>query len=975
MTQKRFLLLLAFLVCLGTGPLAAGAPLLLPGTTSVDLARHVEILEDPTGELTIDDVRSQNGAGFKAETGTAGTLNFGYTKSVYWLRFRLDAATDARRDWLLEISYPTLDSIEIHDADRRWMLGDRLPYAERPIDHRNFVVPLTVSAGDPRFVYLRVASQGSMTVPLHLWAAEPFAQAARNAYVALALYFGMILALMGYNFLLFLTVRDRSFLLYVLFGLGMAIGQLSVNGLGNQFLWPASPTWGHLAFPLGFGLTGLFGALFTRSFLATRTNAPRLDTWIRSLIAFFALSIGVVILFDYRAGSIMISLAGAVFSIIAVMTAIRCLRSGNRGARWFLIAWSLLLVGVAVLAFRNLGWLPTNFVTTYGMLIGSALEMLMLSFALADRINYLQIEKEHAQAEAIAAGDALVTALRDSERQLEARVAERTHELRAQETRFRSIFEHSNAAIAITNPPGDIIDANLSFGRLLDQAEDSLIGTNISQFAASEDAPATTGMLSGLRAELLGGTRESYRIEECLHKASGEPLWADISVTAIRRVDGTVDHLVYTAIDVTERKRALERLENHQATLEARILERTRELSIAKDQAEAASQAKSTFLANMSHELRTPMNAILGLTGIALRQTQDDGVRDKLEKVKRASDHLLAVINDILDISKIEAGRLQLNASSFRLGDIRDNLINLVETKCQEKGLTFGITIPADLVDRRLTGDPLRLTQILVNLVGNAIKFTDTGFVRVRISGERHDAETLQLRFEVEDSGIGIDAHDQRRLFSAFEQADSSLTRRYGGTGLGLAISRRLAEMMGGQIGLLSEPGQGSTFWFTALLRIADQVQAAAASAHDESAEEQLRSRFGGARILVAEDEPVNREVLGLLIADVGIAPDFAPDGEAAVTFATRTRYDLILMDIQMPKLNGVEATCAIRALPGCAKIPIVATTANAFAEDRAECLAAGMNDHLAKPIDPDALYDMLLKWLSAGEDAASPAG
>ena len=479
-----------------------------------------------------------------------------------------------------------------------------------------------------------------------------------------------------------------------------------------------------------------------------------------------------------------------------------------------------------------------------------------------------------------------------------------------------------------------------------------------------------------LHSELLGGERASYRTEKCLRANDGHPVWVDLSVTAIRsekpRIagpDGTsgTGSLVYMAIDISDRKKVLEALENQHSLLEQKIAERTRDLSLAKEAAEAANRAKSTFLSNMSHELRTPMNAILGLTGIVFRQSKDPGTRDKLTKIRSASDHLLAVINDILDISKIEAGRLELNHGEFLLRDIRDRLIDIVTPKIDEKGLSFGVEIDEAIASLHLMGDPVRLSQILINLVGNAIKFTDSGFIRVQISTIPDSAMITAIRFEVEDSGIGIAAEDQKRLFTAFEQADSSMNRRYGGTGLGLAISKRLVEMMGGEMGMISEPEHGSTFWFTAHFATAQEACAVPIESPRsiEPAEEQLRSRFHGTRVLVAEDEPINRELIALLIVDTGIAADFADDGAVAVELARQEHYDLILMDVQMPKLSGIEATRMIRALPGYGNTPIIATTANAFKEDRDACLAAGMNDHLPKPIDPDKLYELLLQWLS----------
>jgi signal transduction histidine kinase/CheY-like chemotaxis protein len=392
--------------------------------------------------------------------------------------------------------------------------------------------------------------------------------------------------------------------------------------------------------------------------------------------------------------------------------------------------------------------------------------------------------------------------------------------------------------------------------------------------------------------------------------------------------------------------------------------------------AEAASLAKSTFLANMSHELRTPMNGIMGMTDMALRHAEDPKLRDQLGKIAQSSRHLLNIINDILDISKIEADRLTLEQLPFMFGSVLENLMSLVWQRVNDKGLKLHIDVTPEIARQSWLGDPLRLGQILLNLIGNAIKYTEHGAITLRIRLVEDSASGVLLRFEVQDSGIGISSEDRQRLFTAFEQADSSMTRKYGGTGLGLAISKRLVKMMGGDVGVESQVGQGSTFWFTVQLGKATDVVAPVSQGFASvkptfekvTAEAQLKSRFGGTQILLVEDEPVNQEVSRGLLEDVGFVVDVAEDGSVAVALAKRKRYALILMDMQMPKLNGLDATREIRTLPGYKEIPILAMTANAFAEDKARCLEAGMNEFLTKPFIPDTLFSILLRSLSRSD-------
>ena len=418
--------------------------------------------------------------------------------------------------------------------------------------------------------------------------------------------------------------------------------------------------------------------------------------------------------------------------------------------------------------------------------------------------------------------------------------------------------------------------------------------------------------------------------------------------------------------NIAGRKQAEAELCQHRDHLEDLVAKRTEELVLSKLAAEAASHAKSAVLANMSHELRTPMNGVLGMIDLARRRITDPKGLDYLGKAKLSADRLLGVLNDILDISKIEAERMVFESIPLQLSVVVDNLTSTLGHKATEKGLQLTTDLPVEVLRPPLKGDPLRLGQILFNLVGNAIKFTDQGGVTLRVRQVGEMPEAVQMRFEVADTGIGIDTEAQTRLFHSFEQADNSMTRKYGGTGLGLAICKRLVQLMGGEIGVESTPRQGSTFWFVVpLKKQAHDAVPPAPTFAKLTAEQRLQAKYdAGTRILVAEDEPVSQEIALGMLEDVGLAVDVAQDGREALALAKQNRYALILMDMQMPVMNGVEATQVIRSDSQNQTTPILAMTANAFDEDRQVCIDAGMNDHITKPVDPGKLYETLLAWL-----------
>jgi len=428
------------------------------------------------------------------------------------------------------------------------------------------------------------------------------------------------------------------------------------------------------------------------------------------------------------------------------------------------------------------------------------------------------------------------------------------------------------------------------------------------------------------------------------------------------RTDDEIGLLVSALEEMADSLRhSYAQMEDHSHILEEKVEKRTRELAAARDKALAATQAKSDFLANMSHEIRTPMNAVIGMAYLAMDGSENRQQRDYLNKILTASETLLVIINDILDFSKVEAGKLSLEAVDFNLAETLENVASVNAIAANAKGLDLWFDYPPDLPP--LHGDSMRLGQVLLNLVNNAVKFTEQGQVEVSVEVlEQSDAE-IELQFKVADSGIGMSEEQISNLFQAFSQADTSTTRQYGGTGLGLAICKQLVELMHGEIGVQSEPGKGSCFHFCIRFERGNADTLAMPQAYRPVPQDMLQS-LHGMRLLLVEDNEINQQVAEGLLARVGVSLQIVHNGQQAVEAVRSDVFDGVLMDMQMPVMDGLEATRLIRVDAQFHDLPIIAMTANAMPGDREKCLEAGMNDHVSKPVDPNQLYATLIRWI-----------
>ncbi|MGH8491828.1 MAG: 7TM diverse intracellular signaling domain-containing protein [Moraxellaceae bacterium] len=706
---------------------------------------------------------------------------FGYRHQHCWLHFRLSNTGPHSQEFMLTLDFAMLDQTRLYQPGplgvSEQSIGDVVPWALRPLRIRLFSYPLILAAGETGDYYLQVHTTSSMNLPLAVMGRNTFIEEQFSKEVTLGIFYGIGVGLVLYNLLLWLAIRERAYAWYVLHLSSALLFFACLNGSAYHW-WPQWSDWNNRS-PYVFAYASMFfGTLFTREFLSLKKLWPRTYKLLGAFCVLVLLATVLQLLLPPE--KINGALAG--FGIISLFllfgTGMACWRAGQSEARIFVLAWGLFLFMLLLVSLNTYGVMSTLILSLYGMQIGLIAQQVLLSLALATRINQLKADK--------------------------------------------------------------------------------LVQENESRLAHAENA------------------------------------------------------------------------------------------------------AKGDFLAKMSHEIRTPMNAVIGISQLLHDTSLDQRQSHYVGMLQQAGQSLLNLINDVLDYSKIHAGRLELERLPLRLDELLGECVSIFTISAEQKGLSFHYDVAGRLPDW-VEGDAMRLRQVLNNLLGNAVKFTESGNIKLHVQLGEHGSGQILLTLTVSDSGIGMPAAVQAQLFQPFQQADATTSRKYGGSGLGLAISRQLVEIMGGHIRVDSKAGQGSTFRVSLPLRL---CTAPVAIATDSL---QAADNHHGLHVLVVEDQPVNRLVVSGLLQRLGITPLHAENGQLALALLQEhPEIDIVLMDCEMPIMDGYEATRQLRRLEAEQHRPrttVIALTAHAMAEHRERCFQAGMDDHLAKPVMLKDLAAMLQRW------------